>query len=153
LASHDVPAVNSHYAPWRDEIIKAGVDLYELRADPEIKSIVNVPPAKPEFIGLHAKSSVVDRRYVFIGSMNLDPRSYNINTEMGVFVDSPELAEDLVKIILRDTRGENAWHVLLDEDGDVYWVNSDETVTSQPARDGMQRVMDVILKVVPKEQN
>ena len=114
LASHDVPAVNSHYAPWRDEIIKAGVDLYELRSDPEIRSIVDVPPAKSEFIGLHAKSSVVDRRYVFIGSMNLDPRSYNINTEMGVFVDSPELAEDLVKIILRDTRGENAWHVLLD---------------------------------------
>ena len=47
---------------------------------------------------------------------------------------------------------ENAWQVLMDEDGDPYWVNSDETVHKQPARDGTQRVMDKIFKVIPKEQ-
>ena len=153
LASHDVPAVNSHYKYWRDDFINAGAELYELRADADIQAIVDVPPSRGEFTGLHTKAVVVDRRYVFIGSMNFDPRSANINTEAGAFVDSPGLAEALAQVMERDMQPENAWQVLLNDKGKPYWVNSDETVTSQPARDGMQRVMDVILEVVPKEQN
>jgi putative cardiolipin synthase len=153
LASHDVPAVNSHYEPWRDDFIRVGVALYELRQDPAISALVDVPPIQGQFTGLHSKTAVVDRRYTFIGSMNLDPRSANINTEMGAFVDSPALAEDMIRIIERDMLPENSWRVLLDEDGGLYWVNNEETVTQQPARDGMQRVMNVLLKIVPKEQN
>ena len=151
LASHDVP-VNSHYRDWRDDFILAGAELYELRADAAIQSLVDVPPVKGEFVGLHTKSVVVDREYVFIGSMNFDPRSFNINTEAGAFVHSPGLAAELAGVMERDMQPENAWQVLLDEDGDPYWVNSDETVHKQPARDGSQRVMDKIFKVVPKEQ-
>ena len=152
LASHDVPAVNSHYKDWRDDFINAGAELYELRADPAIQSLVDVPPVKGEFTGLHTKSVVVDREYVFIGSMNFDPRSFNINTEAGAFVHSPGLATELAEVMNRDMQPENAWQVLLDDDGDPYWVNSDETVYKQPARDTTQRVMDKIFKVVPKEQ-
>ncbi len=153
LESHDVPAVNSHYEPWRDDLIRAGVDLYEFRAHPAIQQgVVDVPPVEAEFSGLHSKTAVVDRRYVFVGSMNLDPRSANINTEMGVIVDSPELAEDLAAVILRDMHGDNAWHVTIDDKGALAWTNSEETVTKQPARDGMQRVMNVIMKVGPKDQ-
>jgi len=153
LSSHDVPAVNSHYEPWRDDFIKAGVDLYEFRADPAIqKTIIDVPPVAAEFSGLHSKSAVADRRYVFIGSMNLDPRSAKINTEMGAFVDSPELAEDMAQIILRDMAGDNAWHVQMDEEGEIFWQNDEETLTKQPARDGKQRIMNVLMKVGPKDQ-
>lgn len=153
LASHDVPAVNSHYEPWRDDLIKAGVSLYELRADAAIQSsVVEVPPVKAGFIGLHSKSAMVDRRYVFIGSMNLDPRSARINTEMGAFVDSPELAQDLARIIERNMSGENAWHVQMDDEGNITWQNDEETLTRQPARSGMQRVMNVLMKVGPKDQ-
>ncbi len=152
LASHDVPAVNSHYKYWRDDFINAGAELYELRADADIQAIVDVPPTQGEFTGLHTKAVVVDRRYVFIGSMNFDPRSANINTEAGAFVDSPGLGEALARVMERDMQPENAWRVLLDENAQPYWVNSDETVYTQPARDGMQRVMDVIFEVVPKEQ-
>jgi len=152
LASHDVPAVNSHYREWRDDFINAGAELYELRPDAAIESIVNVPPVKGEFVGLHTKAVVVDREYVFIGSMNFDPRSFNINTEAGAFVRSPGLAEDLAAVMYRDMEPENAWQVLLDEKGKPYWVNSDETVYEQPARNTSQRIMDKIFKVVPKEQ-
>jgi putative cardiolipin synthase len=153
LASHDVPAVNSHYEPYRDDLIKAGVDLWELRADPAIKqTVVDVPPINSGFTGLHSKCAVADRRYVFIGSMNMDPRSRAINTEMGAMVDSPELAADLAAIIERNMTGENAWHVQMDENGDLFWENSDERVDKQPARDGMQRVMNVLMKVGPKDQ-
>ncbi|MEN8205916.1 MAG: phospholipase D family protein [Pseudomonadota bacterium] len=152
LASHDVPAVNSHYKYWRDDFINAGAELYELRADPDIQAIVDVPPVQGGFTGLHTKSVVVDRRYAFIGSMNFDPRSANINTEAGAFVDSPGLGEALAQMMERDMQPENAWQVLLNDDGKPYWVNSDKTVYTQPARNGMQRVMDVIFEVVPKEQ-
>jgi putative cardiolipin synthase len=151
LASHDVPAVNSHYQEWRDDLINAGAELYELRADAAIQSIVDVPPVEGEFVGLHTKAVVMDGRHVFIGSMNFDPRSSNINTEAGAFVDSPALAADVVTLMERDMAPENAWQVFLDEDGDPYWVNSDERVDTQPARDGMQRVMDVIFKAFPEE--
>jgi putative cardiolipin synthase len=153
LASHDVPAVNSHYKYWRDDFIKAGADLYELRADAEIQSMVDVPPSRGKFVGLHTKAVVVDRQHVFIGSMNFDPRSANINTEAGAFVDSPGLGEALAQVMERDMQPQNAWQVLLNENDEPYWVNSDETVDTQPARDGMQRVMDVIFEVIPKEQN
>lgn len=152
LASHDVPAVNSHYEPWRDEIVGAGVELYELRADAAIKSIVDVPPVEGDFVGLHTKAVVVDGKKVFIGSMNFDPRSFNINTEAGAFVESPGLGEALVAVMERDMAPENAWQVLLNDDGKPYWVNSDETLSTQPARGGSQRVMNVIFKIFPKEQ-
>ena len=153
LSSHDVPAVNSHYEPWRDDLIKAGVDLYEFRSDPAIQStVVDVPPTKAEFSGLHSKTAVADRRYVFVGSMNLDPRSAKINTEMGAFVDSPELAEDLIRIIERDMAGENAWRVQMNEKGEIFWQNNEQTLTSQPARSTSQRIMNTLMKVGPKDQ-
>ncbi len=153
LSSHDVPAVNSHYEPWRDDLIRAGVELYEFRSDPAIQqTVVDVPPVQAEFTGLHSKTAVVDGRYVFIGSMNLDPRSAAINTEMGAFVDSPALAEDMRRIILRDSNPDNAWHVQLDEEGDLFWESAAGTLTSQPARDGMQRIMNILMKVGPKDQ-
>jgi putative cardiolipin synthase len=144
--------VNSHYRDWRDDFINAGAELYELRADAAIKPLVDVPPVEGGFVGLHTKAVVIDREYVFIGSMNLDPRSVAINTEAGAIVRSPGLAAELAAVMDRDMAPESAWQVLLDEQGKPYWVNSEETVYTQPARSGSQRVMDKIFKVVPKEQ-
>ncbi len=153
LASHDVPAVNSHYEPWRDDFIRAGVELWELRSDPAIQAeIVEVPPITAQFTGLHSKCAVADRRYVFVGSMNLDPRSYHINTEMGAMVDSPGLAAELITALQRNMSGENSWRVGLDDDGALYWENSDERLTRQPARNSMQRVMNVLMKLGPRDQ-
>ena len=153
LASHDVPAVNSHYEPWRDDFIKAGVDLWEFRSDPAIQqSIIDVPPIEAGFSGLHSKCAVADRRYVFIGSMNLDPRSRNINTEMGAMIDSPALAEDLARMIERNMTGANAWQVRMDDKGKLTWHSDAGVLDKQPARDGMQRVMNVLMKVGPKDQ-
>jgi putative cardiolipin synthase len=144
--------VNSHYEPWRDDIINTGTELYELRADAAIQSIVDIPPVTGGFTGLHTKALVVDRQKVFIGSMNFDPRSFNINTEAGIFVESTGLANALAEVMERDMAPENAWQVLSNDDGKIYWVNSDETLYSQPARGGSQRVMNTIFKMFPKEQ-
>jgi putative cardiolipin synthase len=152
LASHDVPAVNSHYKEWRKPIIEAGAELFEMRHDAAIQPLVaDTAPTKAGFMGLHSKAMVVDRERVYIGSMNYDPRSALFNTEMGVFVESRGLGEALAKLMERDMHPENSWQLELDEAGALRWANDEEVVTSQPARNWWQRVEDVIFKVVPKE--
>ena len=152
LASHDVPAVNSHYKQWRKPILEAGAELYEIRHDAAIQQLVSdTLPTRAKFMGLHSKAMVVDRERVYIGSMNFDPRSAIYNTEMGVFIESRGLAEALARLIERDIQPANSWRVELDDDGDLRWVNDKESVTIQPARNWWQRVQDVIFRGVPKE--
>ena len=152
LASHDVPAVNSHYKQWRRPLIDAGVQLYEMRHDAAIQALaVDTPPTRAEFMGLHSKGMVVDRERVFIGSMNFDPRSANINSEMGLLVESLGLAEALASLIERDMQPANSWRVELDDASGLKWVNDHETVTRQPARNWWQRVEDVFFMAFPKE--
>jgi len=152
LASQDVPAVNSHYKAWRKPILESGAELYEVRHDAAIQFLVaDTPPTKAKFMGLHAKGMVVDREKVYIGSMNFDPRSALINTEMGAVIESPGLAESLARLIERDMQPANAWRVELDAEGDLRWVDDKETVTRQPARNWWQRVQDVFFMMFPKE--
>ncbi len=151
LSSQDVPAVNSHYGPYRKRLLEAGIDLYELRHDAAIKSEVDMAPVVSGFVGLHSKASTVDRSRAFIGSFNLDPRSRNINTEMGVLIDSPELAEELSQKIEYLMQPENSWRVQLNENGKVIWVSGDNILTRQPAQSGWQRFLDLFFKLFPKE--
>ena len=60
---------------------------------------------------LHAKSMVIDDRLVFIGTFNLDPRSANLNTEVGVLIESESLARELTRAIENDMRPENSWRI------------------------------------------
>jgi putative cardiolipin synthase len=152
LASHDVPAVNSHYKKWRRPILEAGAELYETRDDAAIKATVaDTPPVSAKFMGLHSKAMVIDRRRSYIGSMNFDPRSAAINTEMGVVIDSPELGEDLAKLIERDMEPDNSWQVQLVGDHSLRWVSGDAIVTRQPARSLWQRLQDVFFMLFPQE--
>lgn len=152
LATHDVPAVNSHYKEWRDDLVRAGVELHELRPDAAIRPLVVQPHVKSRYLGLHAKAFVVDRKRVFIGSMNLDPRSFNINAEAGVVIDSPGLGEVLAKVMIRDMSPQNAWQVKLDAEGRVYWEDDRGILTEQPARNIGQRIQDLIFEAFPREQ-
>jgi cardiolipin synthase C len=152
LASHDVPAVNSHYKRWRRDLLEAGVDLHEIRHDAAIKSrIADSAPMRSQFMGLHAKGMALDRNRVWIGSMNFDPRSAGINTEMGVTIASPGLAGDMSQLIERDLQPANSWRVSLDADAHLVWTNDGETVTRQPARSWWQRVQDVVFMAFPKD--
>jgi putative cardiolipin synthase len=151
LASQDVPAVNSHYGPYRKRILEAGIDLYELRHDAAIKSEVDTPPVVSGFVGLHSKASTVDRSRAYIGSFNLDPRSRNINTEIGILIDSPALAEELAQKIEYLMQPENSWRVKLDDKGRVIWVSGDTILKRQPAQSSWQRIQDVFFKLFPKE--
>jgi len=90
LAATDVPAVHSGYQRYRQALLQSGVELYEVK--PNEKSRSRRFASSASLAALHAKTSVFDRKVVFIGSMNIDPRSSRLNTEVGVLIESAELA-------------------------------------------------------------
>ena len=92
LASNNQIYAHGGYAPVRRPLLKMGVSLYELSAQ---ANLVADNPKQDELskATLHAKAFSLDRTRLFVGSFNLDPRSANINTEMGLLIDSPILAE------------------------------------------------------------
>ena len=120
LASNDVLAAHAGYAKYREALLASGVELYELRPDAgAIKKKVLSGESKA---ALHTKAIVFDREAVFIGSFNLDPRSANLNTEAGLYVESPELAAQVIDYMDEGVRPENSYRVMLDEDGHLVWV-------------------------------
>ena len=118
LASTDnIPAFGGYYGQ-RDDLLEAGVELYEFKPHPAIEyELVERYPRIAEnnpIFALHAKSMVIDDETVFIGTFNLDPRSANLNTEVGLLVDSRELARQLTASIERDIDPANSWHTTSD---------------------------------------
>lgn len=99
LASTDVGVVHAGYAKYRTTLLRAGVELYEMNKTLNRKERKEKKGAfGSSKASLHAKSFVFDREQVFIGSLNLDPRSIVENTEIGIMVTSKEVAD-----ILADT--------------------------------------------------
>ena len=121
LASNDVLAAHAGHAEHRKEFIAAGGELYELRAEPAIKKRILYLTGSANS-ALHNKVMVFDRKDVFIGSLNLDPRSGDINTEAGLYIESPELAAQVMAYMDEGVQSEYSHRVGLDADGDLYWV-------------------------------
>jgi putative cardiolipin synthase len=71
---------------------------------------------------LHAKCLVFDRQSVFIGSFNLDPRSTVLNTEIGVMIDSPEIAREVAVLMDEGVSPGSAFHVTLGKNDDLAWT-------------------------------
>jgi putative cardiolipin synthase len=124
LASNDVVAAHGGYASGRKQLIENGAEIYELRPD----AVSGTVKEKSLFIGgkskaaLHTKAIVFDRESVFVGSYNLDPRAAEINTEMGLYVESPELAGQVIAYMDEGVLPENSYRVQLDEDGNLVWI-------------------------------
>ncbi|MEL7187411.1 MAG: phospholipase D family protein, partial [Pseudomonadota bacterium] len=125
LASTDNVQAFSGYANQRKALLDAGIEIYEYKARPAIReSLVERYPAIAEHdpvFALHAKSLVIDERVVYIGTFNLDPRSANLNTEVGVLVDNEKLGRQLTDSIERDIHPDNSWQTTpeFDPDGEV----------------------------------
>ncbi|MBU2287049.1 MAG: phospholipase D family protein [Gammaproteobacteria bacterium] len=151
MAATDVAAVHAGYARYRTRLLKAGALIYELKASAPAEIDTNRRRAGrrgsasggsgvaggsgggsggvggsgvggSSTASLHAKAFEVDRRRVFVGSLNLDPRSVELNTEMGLVIDSAPLAGRLSDEF--DTRiPEVAYEVRLKPDGTLEWVD------------------------------
>ena len=115
LASNDVLAVHSGYQKYRDDLLENGVEMYEVRPDSRMEHLRWSGLPFKSRAGLHAKAMVVDRRYVVVGSYNLDPRSADINTELALLVDSPAFAEMIAEFFDEGVKPENSYRVTLEE--------------------------------------
>jgi cardiolipin synthase C len=115
LAANDAPITHVGYARYRVGLVRAGVELYELsRASVQHKTWDALPGLSRG--RLHAKVAVIDDSMVYIGSMNLDPRSETMNTELGIVAQSPELARDVMRII-DATRLQSSYRLRFGPDG------------------------------------
>ncbi|HKC40113.1 MAG TPA: phospholipase D family protein [Gemmatimonadales bacterium] len=123
LAATDVWLVHAGYLKYRRPLLAAGVQLYELRPEaagargPRAASIVGSSRAS-----LHGKTFVFDGTSVFIGSVNLDPRSLDQNTEVGVLVSSPELATEVARLFDYWAAPTMAYEVTRGANGGLRWT-------------------------------
>ena len=106
-----------------------------------------------DWVGLHAKAAVVDRKRVFIGSFNFSPRSRNLNTEMGILVDSPAFGRQVGVVMDEILSPRNAWQLKLDRDGGLAWESEDGTLTKQPYQNFWRRIQGGIFGLLPVEQH
>ncbi len=151
LAANNQSSVHGGYAPSRKPLLKSGVKIYEVRADADVSGseIVAASGAKAT---LHTKAFIVDRRELFIGSFNFDPRSANINTELGVIIRSPEMAEQSAKLI-KAALAEQTYEVFLNEKGHLRWrglENGQEVILDkEPQTTWSQRFAAGFMRILP----
>jgi putative cardiolipin synthase len=157
LASTDEPAVHSAYVHYRHPLLEGGVEIYELRPSP-LENQGLTSQGASSGISLHAKAFVVDRKTVFIGSMNMDPRSRLLNTEMGLIVDCPPLADAVTRFFTTATSPANAYKVTLEagngtEHGHLLWTWTDRdaplTTVHEPGASPKRRVQVALLRLLP----
>jgi putative cardiolipin synthase len=130
LASTDVVPVNAHYASTRPELVDMGIELYEVKpwAASRQLYIAHASSSKAH-LALHGKAAVFDRKTVFIGSFNLDPRSAALDTETVLVIESRELAEQFLQAFATDFEPANAWRI-----GKVAGKHKVAWITEQPAQ-------------------
>ncbi|HEV2671949.1 MAG TPA: phospholipase D-like domain-containing protein, partial [Gemmatimonadales bacterium] len=126
LAATDVWLVHAGYMKYRRPLLREGVRLFELRPEAAGGGAKHARATKA-FPGasrasLHGKTFVFDRTSVFIGSLNLDPRSLDQNTEVGVLVDCPELAQEVAALFDRWSSPELAYEVTPGVNGGLQWT-------------------------------
>jgi putative cardiolipin synthase len=153
LASNNHVPVHGAYSRYRKDVLQAGAELYETR----LNAAREIPGNEngPDNLTMHTKAFLIDDRYLFVGSLNADPRSIEINAEMGLLIDSPELMERMTtggearlaaiayEVKLND-RNKLEWHGLIDGKPVVR--------TKDPDTSLFRRFSAWFLKIVPESQ-
>lgn len=163
LAATDVPAVHAGYSRYRRDLVEAGVELYEM--PPSGLRRRGLSTFGESQASLHAKTLAIDGETVIVGSMNLDPRSSLLNTEMGIVIEAPDLARGMAA--WRDNElPEAAWRVTLDatapdspfgQQEHLVWIGRVDGAEvrhreCEPEATLWQRIQATLLKLLPIEQ-
>ncbi|MEW8276216.1 MAG: phospholipase D family protein [Candidatus Thiodiazotropha taylori] len=120
LASTDNLQAYSGYHKQKQKLLDLGISIYEFKPNPGIhRQLIDryeqLGKTSPIF-ALHAKSLVIDGQITYIGTFNFDPRSANLNTEVGVVIDDSKIAHQVAQAIRRDMQPENSWDASVDID-------------------------------------
>ena len=122
LAATDAVAVQAGYSPFRVPLLQQGVELYEFKPRQDTPT-AGIAGSRSR-ASLHAKTYVIDRRILVIGSMNLDPRSAHLNTELALVIHSPELAAQVADIFATATAPERSYRVTLADGAQLAYLRS-----------------------------
>jgi putative cardiolipin synthase len=158
LEATDVAVVHAGYAKRRKPLLASGVKLFEM------KRIASFPPALAAELwsrgggssttSLHAKTFSIDGSRIFIGSFNFDPRSARLNTEMGLVIDSRDLAKSISDTFARSIPA-SAYEVRLAPDGGLRWIENvgDETIVheTEPGTTFWSRLVMSLMAILPIE--
>jgi cardiolipin synthase C len=153
-ATDAVAPVHAFYAKRRRSRLESGIELYELRRlSPAVEG--NRPGLSgSSSSSLHAKMFAVDHARVFIGSFHFDPRSAELNTELGFVIDSPALAQQ-ISAALSSWIPADAHEVRLSDTGDLYWIERQERewvrYDTEPGTNFWQRAGLRFVSVLPIE--
>ncbi|ONG49987.1 phospholipase D family protein [Pseudoroseomonas deserti] len=148
LAATDVVAVHAGYARYRPRLLRLGVELYELKRSGAHGSGV----FGSRGASLHTKAVMVDGEQVFVGSFNLDPRSANLNTEMGAFARHPGLARQLEHERKRLTDPRRSFKVsYLAPLRRLAWTDETGTIRHEPVAPLGRRIMARLVRWLPIE--
>ncbi|MCH2180934.1 MAG: phospholipase D family protein [Mariniblastus sp.] len=125
LASNNHVSSFVGYRKQRRKLLETGAELFEMRPDAASERALFTPQELSRYktvFGLHCKTAVFDRKQVFVGSFNMDPRSTKLNTEMGFLVESPGLADAVMASIQQNISPDDSWQVVLLPDGKLAWA-------------------------------
>lgn len=162
--ANDVALVHAFYAKYRDELLKNGVELYEFLPavseenlyanSQEISKKTKISLKGLSRSSLHAKLMALDNKQVFIGSFNFDPRSANLNTEIGVIIDSPPLASAVHKTMDSNLK-KYAYKLVLNSQNKINWLKQTPqgviTLTKEPKMKWWQKAGVKIISWLPIE--
>jgi cardiolipin synthase C len=153
LETTDVPLVHSGYAHWRKPMLAAGVELYEVKRAAAPPATRGSRMGSSSSSSLHAKVFLTDRRRVFVGSFNFDPRSARLNTELGFVIDSPALTNALASRIT-GLLPELTYRLSL-QDGALQWTEQRDgalqSYDHDPHTSFLRRLGVSILRLLPLE--
>jgi putative cardiolipin synthase len=143
LAATDEPAVHAGYLAFRRELLELGMEIHEL--SPSLaREGLRLGRFAPS--ALHVKAIFFDRSRVFLGSMNLDGRSEQYNTEVGVMIHSAELTKELLSVLDFESV---SYRVELGPDGKTRWVGRrgerDVVLESEPEASPMRKLASHLL--------
>lgn len=155
LTANDVTAVHAGYSKYRKDLLKAGVQLFESHRLDELSEFDEIaPPFGSSATSLHAKTFSVDNNRAFVGSFNFNPRSINLNTELGFVIESPNLAQKISDVIDGDIPA-STYEVRLNDDGNIYWVEQQNGKKiyhdKEPQSSFWKRTWVYLLSILPIE--
>ena len=151
LAANDHLIVYGGYAPSRKPLLKEGVRFFEVRGDLALSGTEAAGTRKARS-SLHTKAFVVDRRYFFMGSFNWDPRSMEINTELGILMDAPEIAGEVARLIY-EAAPDRSYQAFLNDDGKLNWRTVEDgkevIYTKEPESGWWRRTAANLTRLLP----
>lgn len=163
LESSTMLVAQAGYMHYRRPLLEDGVELYEVRSRLGDARGSGQTAAISRYgnYSLHAKIFVFDRQKVFIGSMNFDQRSMHLNTEIGLIIDSPALAQQAAARFEAMVLPVNSYHLALRPtpapgQPELGWQTSEDgqavTYDREPARSESQRAKANMLSLLPLDK-